>query len=154
MASKTVAQAGVLESLKQRLSMLTPESPRRWGTMTAHEMLCHLVDTSEMALGTRPRTRPAPLRRRRVVKWLGLYAPIPWPRGLPTDPYYNPRLKGTRPSQFAEDLQRAIGGLERIAAAGPSGVDPAHVVFGLMSLQDWHRWTFKHTDHHLRQFGL
>ena len=23
-----------------------------------------------------------------------------------------------------------------------------------LSREDWQRWAFKHTDHHLRQFGL
>ena len=33
-------------------------------------------------------------------------------------------------------------------------LEPAHGFFGIMSLADWHRWAYKHTDHHLRQFGL
>jgi hypothetical protein len=29
-----------------------------------------------------------------------------------------------------------------------------HGRFGTMTTRDWHRWAYRHTDHHLRQFGL
>jgi hypothetical protein len=38
--------------------------------------------------------------------------------------------------------------------ADPHSLETAHGVFGLMSLADWQRWAYKHTDHHLRQFGV
>ena len=142
----------MLSSLIERLRALQPDSRRRWGTMTAHEMVCHLGDSAAMALGTRPRPEPVPVRRRPVVKWLGLWAPIPWPRGWPTNPSLNPRVGGTRPSAFESDRTRAIEGLEALAAA--AALIEAHGVFGAMSARDWHRWAFRHTDHHLRQFGL
>ena len=41
---KTVADPTVLRSLTERLTRLRPESQRRWGTLTPHEMLCHLGD--------------------------------------------------------------------------------------------------------------
>jgi len=59
---KTVADATVLRSLVERLRLLEPQTPRRWGTMTAHEMLCHLGDAMEMVTGVRPRKRPIPHR--------------------------------------------------------------------------------------------
>jgi hypothetical protein len=151
---KTVAQAAVLQSLIERLGRIRPESQRRWGTLTAHEMLCHLGDAAEMCLRDRPRKKPVPLRRRRLMKWLALYAPFPWPRGYPTNPEFDPKREGTRPSQFAVDLKRAIAGVQGIATAQPETLEPAHGVFGTMSLEDWQRWAFKHTDHHLRQFGV
>jgi hypothetical protein len=55
---------------------------------------------------------------------------------------------------FAQDLVRAVTGLEGIASAKPAALEPVHGVFGTMSVTDWHRWAYKHTDHHLRQFGL
>ena len=94
------------------------------------------------------------MRRRLVVKSVGLWAPFPWPHGWPTNPLHNPRAEGTRPSDFANDLARAIAGLEGIAKATPNALDPAHGFFGTMSVRDWQRWAYRHTDHHLRQFGV
>jgi len=49
---------------------------------------------------------------------------------------------------------KASAGLEEIAAAPAEALEPVHGFFGTMSLADWHRWAYKHTDHHLRQLGL
>ena len=151
---KTVADPKVLRSLNERLRALRTDSRRRWGTLTPHEMLCHLGDATAMVLGTRPRKRPVRVRRRLIVKGLGLWSPIPWPHGWPTNPQHDPKAEGTRPSDFAKDLARALAGIERIAAAAPGALDPAHGVFGTMSVLDWQRWAYRHTDYHLRQFGL
>jgi hypothetical protein len=151
---RTVADPIVLQSLKQRLGRVRPDSPRRWGTLTPHEMLCHLGDAAAMVLRTRPRTVPIPQRRRPIVKALALWLPVRWPHGWPTNPLLDPRAQGTRPSEFTEDLLRAIAGIDGIAAAAPDALDPAHGLFGTMSLRDWQRWAYRHTDHHLRQFGL
>jgi hypothetical protein len=107
-----------------------------------------------MVLGSRPRKQPVPLRRRRLVKWLGLWSPIPWPHGWPTNPQHDPKAEGTRPSVFAKDLARAIEALEGIAAAAPDALIPAHGFFGTMAVRDWQRWAYRHTHHHLRQFGV
>jgi hypothetical protein len=151
---KTVADPGVLQSLVGRLRSVQPDSRRRWGTLTPHEMLCHLGDAAAMVLGTRPRTQPLPLRHRPVLKTLGLWFPVPWPHGWPTNPLHNPRAEGTRPTAYDQDLARAIDGLQGIAAAAPGVLEPAHGFFGLMSSRDWQRWAYRHTDHHLRQFGV
>ena len=151
---KTVGQPQVLRSLTARLHSLRRDSGRRWGTLTPHEMLCHLGDAAEMVLRTRPRTDPVPHRRRPIVKLLALWSPLRWPHGWATNPMHDPRALGTRPSEFAADLARAIAGLAGIAAARPDELEPAHGFFGVLSREDWQRWDFKHTDHHLRQFDL
>ena len=151
---RTVADPKVLQSLKQRLGLLRPDSTRRWGTLTSHEMLCHWGDAAAMVLRTRPRRVPIPQRPRPLVKALALWAPIPWPHGLPTNPLHDPRSEGTRPSEFTNDLSRAIAGIDGIATSAPDALDPAHGLFGTMSLGDWQRWACRHTDYHLRQFGL
>ena len=151
---RTVANPRVLRSLIARLQALRHDSHRRWGTLTPHEMLCHLGDANSMVLRIRPRTKPVANRRRRAVKWVALWSPIRWPHGWATNPMHDPKAGGTRPSEFARDLARAVAGLEGIASARPDALEPAHGFFGAMSLSDWQRWAYKHTDHHLRQFGL
>lgn len=151
---KTVADPAVVRSLIARLRAVRPDSPRRWGTLTPHEMLCHLGDGAGMVLRTRPRMEPVPARRRTVMKLVWLWSPLPWPRGVPTNPRHNPRAEGTPPSDFQEDLARAISGLEDIVRAPHGSLEPAHGMFGRMTTSDWQRWAYRHTDHHLRQFGL
>ena len=151
---KTVGNPGVVRELSERLGRLRIDSVRRWGTLTPHEMLCHLGDSTDMVLRIRPRPTPPPVRRRMLVKWLGIWAPLPWPRSFPTHAFVNPKADGTRPSDFQRDLARVMAGIEGIASASERAVEPVHGYFGTMSLRDWQRWAYRHTDHHLRQFGL
>ncbi len=151
---KTVSHPSVLSALLIRLYALRPDSTRRWGTLTPHEMLCHLGDAAEMVLLTRPRLEKVPARARPVIKRLALWSPLRWPHGWATNPMHDPRAQGTQPTVFASDLARAIAGLEGIARASPGALERAHGFFGTMSREDWQRWAYKHTDHHLRQFGL
>lgn len=117
-------------------------------------MLCHLGDTSAQILRSRPRPVPLAVRPRRVVKLLGLWLPMPWPRGLRTSAFRDPRLEGTQPSDFAADRLRVLEGLVGVATADADALDNAHGIFGTMTVRDWQRYTYRHTDYHLRQFGL
>ena len=154
MIFRTVADPVVLSSLRDRLGRLRPDARRRWGTLTPHEMLCHLGDAAAMVLRARPRTAPVRDRRRPLVRCIGLWAPVPWPHGWPTNPLHDPKAGGTKPSDFANDLSRAVSGLEGIARAAPDDIEPLHGLFGRMSVRDWQRWAYRHTNHHLRQFGV
>ena len=151
----TIADQQTLRSLQQRLGRLRPESARRWGTLTAGEMVCYLGDAHESVLGTRIPPGPAASGKRRpVLKWVALYSPLPWPRGAKTRPGVNPKIDGTRPGAFEEDRARAIATLGKVAVAAPSAMSKVHVLFGPMTADDWHRWAYRHVTHHLRQFGL
>ena len=152
----TIAHTQVLEALLARLRKLTPESQRRWGTLTPGEMLCHLADASDSVLGTRvppgPKGTGVP---RPVMKWYMLYSRLPWPRGVKTRPGVNPKKDGTRPGDFERDRTRAIDSLTALAAApAERALNPIHFMAGPMSREDWFRWAYLHTNHHLRQFGL
>ena len=152
---KNIAQEGPRASLVSRLACLTPQSERRWGSLTPGEMLCHLGDTGDSVLGFRIPPGPAPSGNPRpVLKWLILYSPMPWPKGVKTRPGVNPHQEGTRPGEFEADRARVIEGLNSLAVAPAEGLAPFHFMVGPMSRPDWQRWAYKHVDHHLRQFGL
>ena len=123
--------------------------------MTPGEMLCHLGDATDSVLQRRipPGASPArPLPR--PIVWLMLYTPVPFPKNVETRDGVNPHKEGTRPGDFAADRAHAIDGLRALAVAAPDALAKSHFRFGPMSRTRWHRWAFKHTDHHLRQFGL
>jgi hypothetical protein len=149
---RTLAEERDRAQLLARLRAVRPDSARRWGRMSVHQMVCHLADNYRMALGQRPvETTRVPVPRG-LVKWAALYAPLPWPRGIPTAPETDQERLGTRPLEFAVDLAEAAALLERVAAE--AGLERrAHTVFGAMTAADWLRWAWLHTDHHLRQFG-
>jgi hypothetical protein len=150
---RTIADPQTLASLVERLRQVQADTPRRWGTLTPGEMLCHLGDAQESVLGIRiPPGTPPSRTPRRVLKWIMLYAP--WPRGVRTRPGVNPRIDGTRPGAFEADRGRAITSLEGLAAADPASLSACHFMVGPMSAADWYRWAYRHVSHHLRQFGV
>ncbi|HSH76259.1 MAG TPA: hypothetical protein VLA09_11290 [Longimicrobiales bacterium] len=97
---KTIADPRVLESLLLRLGRVEPGTQRRWGTLTPQEMLCHLGDATDMVLLRWPCTASVRARRRPIVKSLGLWLPIPWPRRWLSSPQLDPKAEGTRPTDF------------------------------------------------------
>jgi hypothetical protein len=120
--------------------------------MSAQQMVCHLADWSRMVLGQKPvGARSGPLQRT-ALKWFVLYAPVPWPHGIPTGAEVDQEREGTRPVEFAADLAQAEALLELVTAPSRS-LDRPHPVFGPMSNAEWLRLGYLHTDHHLRQFG-
>lgn len=147
---KSIADPLELDSLVRRLGALRPETQRRFGTLTAGEMLCHLADSARSVLA-RPGAGDG--RPRRLARWIGLYSSLPWPKGAKTAPGVDPRIAGTRPTDFEQDRLRAIEGLRQLSTAPAEAFPRSHAVFGRMRHQDWRCWAYRHTDHHLRQFG-
>jgi hypothetical protein len=148
---RSIARTKDLEALVVRLRGLEPASQRRWGTLSPAEMLCHLGDASTSILA-HPGGPPKP--RRLLFKLIALYSPTPWPSGIKTPAQADPRRDGSRPGEFERDRNRAIDGLRAMAQAPGSALPGYHGHFGPMSEWDWKRWAYRHTDHHLRQFGL
>jgi hypothetical protein len=149
----SLADPGVLESLITRLGKLHPERPRAWGRMTPNEMMCHLADSFELALGERPFVPADTWMRRNVLKYVALRTSYEWPQGLETLPEVAQGGGGTRPVDFERDRARLVAFMRRFAAADTK-YGRSHPAFGPMTREEWLIWGFRHTDHHLRQFAL
>lgn len=148
---KSISDPARLQQIVDRLNALRADTPRLWGTMTPGEMLCHLSDASASVMDPGSGKRS---RRRPFLKWLALSSPLAWPRGLKTPPSVDPHADGTKPADFGADRERAIDGLRRLASASAADLASSHMAFGPMTVRDWHRWAYRHTDHHLNQFGM
>jgi len=150
----TAADPHVLKLLLARLERLHPDTRNRWGTLTAAEMLCHLGDAHEAVLSVRIPADGPPIRPRTLARWIALYTALPWARGMATRPGVDPRRDGTRPGDFEQDRRRALDSLRQVARATADQLPARHRLFGPMSAWDWHRWAYRHVNHHLVQFGL
>lgn len=153
-ARATLADSTCRSAVLGRVKALRPDSARRWGRMTAHQMVCHLSDCSRVALGEVVVTAPPARLPRGIVKWVSLYAPLPWPKGLPTNPELDQEVGGTRPDHFARDVAALEATVARLMSRTGRDDWPPHPDFGAMSEGDWLRWAYRHMDHHLRQFGV
>lgn len=143
--------------LERRLETLTPEAPRKWGRMSSHQAICHLADSFEAVLDGRPLTSPrTPWYMRTApvgfARFVALSLPLPWPKGVPTAVEMDQERNGTVPEDFEKDRARLQGLMARFADSGGEGLGP-HIFFGRLNPGEWGRWGWRHTDHHLRQFG-
>lgn len=135
--------------IDRRLRSLSASSVRRWGSMDVTTMLKHLRLSSNMTLGD----LPVASKSKRVfqvfpLKHLILYV-VPFPKGAPTAP----ELKPNDTTSFEEELAAVLELLERIGTGPQEGAGPAHPLFGPLTWREWGVATYKHTDHHLKQFG-
>ena len=132
-----------------RVRSLSVSSTGRWGSMQVVDMLQHLSLSARMTLGE----LSVPSANKRVfqlfpLKHLILYV-FPFPKGAPTAPL----LKPVDASSFEDERAALLELLERIAAGSREGAGPAHPLFGPLTWREWGVVTYKHADHHLRQFG-
>jgi hypothetical protein len=141
------------EEILRRLNAIQPTSQRRWGSMSAHHMICHLSDGFRLYMGERPaKTAPVPLPRA-ITKWVALWAPIPWPHGFKTAPELDQQGGGTRPAEFAADMSDLRSLIERFTRQPADYAPKPHPHFDSLSEREWKRLAYLHADHHLRQFG-
>ena len=136
-------------AIGNRMRSLSTSSTRRWGSMDVTGMLKHLHLSALMALGE----MEVPSANKRVfhvfpVKHLILYV-LPFPKGAPTAPKLKPADAGSMEEERAAVLEL----LERMGTGPHDGAGPAHPLFGPLTRREWGVVTYKHTDHHLKQFG-
>jgi len=149
---KTLRDPETQKEILTRLDGITPESKRRWGRMTAHQMVCHLSDSFRGVLGDFPVSPgPGPLPGP-ILKFVALRMPIRWPHNVQTRPEVDQQIGGTRPAEFAADVAALKSAFHRFVS-NPRAIGSSHPIFGPMSEFDWMRWGYLHMDHHLRQFG-
>jgi hypothetical protein len=145
---------GARESLLDRLERVDQAARPLWGRFTAHGMVVHLIDSARMALGTMPvrlaRGTPARIGRLRVVRYLFVHV-LPFPRNAPT----MRELLTSPPGDWDADRAtfRQLAAELAVRAEDPRVSWPAHPFFGPLNRRDWGVLGYRHTDHHLRQFG-
>lgn len=150
---KTLAKHQDKQEIVARLRTIRPDTVRRWGKMTAPQMICHLCDSFRGPVGERPIPLLPGVRGAKIMKWFALSTPIPWPHGTPTTPEVNQHLGGTPPAEFAADVVELERLLERFTQSPRQFIWLPHPIFPDMTDSQWMRWGYLHMDHHFRQFG-
>ena len=137
----------------QRLQSINPSSTRVWGQMTVEQMVCHLNDAFRMFMNERQVTDGPAWYPRSIMKWIALWAPVPWPRGFTALPELDQHEGGTPPAGFESDMRALHELIDRFCLQPRDFEFQSHPHFGRMSEREWMRLAYLHTDHHLRQFG-
>ena len=147
---RSILNEGDRAAIANRLRSLSVSSTGRWGTMDVVGMLRHLHLSTRMAVGE----LQVPSTNKRVfqvfpLKHLILYV-LPFPKGAPTAPELKPEAAA---ASLEEERAALLELLERIGTGPREGAGPDHPLFGPLTWREWGVATYKHTDHHLRQFG-
>jgi hypothetical protein len=145
---KTVLDAKYRDELASRLATLDSGRTPQWGRMSATQMIRHLNNAMQMANGE------IVCRRRRTMLALPgikhmLILVLPFPRSVPTAP----ELRSADTGEWASEMTALLEGVARFVARPPDAPPATHPLFGALSRSMWGALVYKHTDHHLRQFG-
>jgi len=148
---KTLLNPKNKEEIVARLQSVRSSSPRFWGEMSAHQMICHLSDSFRAALGEKQISSSSTLFKRTIYKWAALWMPLQWPHGIKTRPEMDQQQSGTQPVEFASDVDKLRTLFARFC--GWKGEFAPHAMLGQLSRIERMRHAYLHMDHHLRQFG-
>ena len=149
MEIKNLFDPSVKQEIIDRINKLGAQSQRKWGKMDVAQMLAHVQQPIEVAFGKRP------LKAHWLLKLIGpliksqLYNSKPYKQGLPTDRSYV--MTGTT-KEFENEKQQLLELVNNFHESNLTGA--RHPVFGTLTKEQWGLATWKHLDHHLKQFGV
>jgi len=147
---KTLLEHAGMQDILSRLDNLHPSATRQWGKMDVAQMMAHCSATMDMASG---RLNPPRALIGRLIGWM--FKPIytndkPFSRNSPTDD----RLRVVDARDFARERENLKAKIRTFHQAGEAGCSRhPHPFFGALTPPEWGRGSYKHLDHHLRQFG-
>ncbi|MEB2774342.1 DUF1569 domain-containing protein [Algoriphagus sp. D3-2-R+10] len=145
---KTVFDKKTVVELITRINTLQTDSPSKWGKMTSYQMLKHCTLSEEMFQGkkTYKRLFIGKLFGRMALKSI-LNNGNPMKKNQPT----HPEMKITGPGNFEMEREKWIELLQTYTPFSNNRF--IHPFFGKMTKEQIGNYVYKHTDHHLRQFG-
>jgi hypothetical protein len=134
----------------ERAGKLTANARPLWGKMTPSGMMAHLNDSLRMAFGDLPcKSKNLPLRYKPIRRLIIYY--LPMPKSAPTAPELIARCSA---ASLDDERQTFAQLLERCGSMTPASRFGEHPAFGDLNYDEYGALIWKHTDHHLRQFGL
>ena len=138
----------VKQDIIDRINRLTAQSQQKWGRMNVAQMLSHVQLPISCAYGTHKVKGSFLLRLVGPLFKSILYNEKPYKQGLPTDPSYIV----VDEKNFEGEKQGLLDKLHRFDRGNILVED--HPVWGKLTKEQWSRATWKHLDHHLKQFGV
>lgn len=148
--ARSIFDAQDRHSIDNRLARLDPDARPRFGRMSPREMVCHMTDAVEVAIGAAPSKIIPSALANPLLRRIAIYY-MPWPKGKVKTA---PEMLKTRPASWAADLARLRGLLQAAAERGPDAEWAVHPAFGNISGKDYGVLLYRHFNHHLVQFGV
>jgi hypothetical protein len=150
MAVKSLYDKAAADDILRRLDKLDAGVTRQWGTMSVGQMLKHMNIAYEVALGKQqlqPNLLLTLLVGNPFGRWI-LIDLMEWPHSMRTVPEFIVKDD----SDLTIEKSALLENIRVFLATDPSAIG-AHPIFGKMDKKTWGKLMYRHTDHHLRQFG-
>jgi hypothetical protein len=135
-------------AVQSRLRDLHSNAQRRFGKMSVSQMLWHVNEAMEVALGKKKAPKEKTPLPGPVMKFLVLN--LPWPKGAPTIPMFVAKKE----HDFDAERARCLRLIDELATRDLESDWPENPVFGRVCGRDVTRLHAKHLNHHLNQFGV
>lgn len=146
---KTIFDKVTRDGLIDRINSLSENNTAQWGKMNVFQMLKHCTKWEEMALG---KVLYKQVFLGKLFGKMGLKDFLsnedPFKKNVPTMPEF--KIKELH-GNVAGQKQQWIALMQQYETASNENI--VHPFFGKLTKEQWGQLAYKHTDHHLRQFG-
>ena len=149
MEVKNLFDPSVKQEIIERINKLTAQTQRQWGKMNVSQMLAHVQMPIRIAFGTHQPKGSFLLRLIGPLFKSKLWDENPYKRSLPTDPTF---IMTNSEKEFESEKSALLELIDIFSEEGL--VSEKHPVFGKLTKDNWSKATWKHLDHHLKQFGV
>jgi hypothetical protein len=139
----------VKQEIIDRIHQLSPNTKQVWGKMNVSQMLAHVQMPIRIAFGTHQPKGSFLLRLIGPLFKSKLWDEKPYKQSLPTDPTF---VMIDIEKDFEKEKAVLIDLVNNFNETSIQG--DQHPVFGKLSKHNWSKATWKHLDHHLKQFGV
>jgi len=148
MEIKNLFDPEVKQAIIDRVNSLSSQSQKQWGKMNVAQMLAHVQVPMGVALGTHTVNGNWLMKLILPLFKKALYDEKPWKQGLPTDKTF---IMTGQSKDFETEKNELLDKLNRFTENNM--INEAHPIFGKLTKDQWAKATWKHLDHHLKQFG-
>ncbi len=149
MEIKNLFDSSVKQEIIIRINSLTEQSQRLWGKMDVAQMMAHVQVPMGVALGTHTVNGNWLMKLILPLFKKALYDEKPWKEGLPTDKSF---IMTGQQKDFETEKTNLLDKINSFSEA--TMVGEKHPVFGTLTKEQWSKATWKHIDHHLKQFAV
>jgi hypothetical protein len=144
---KTIFDKSTRDELIKRIDSLNENSTPQWGKMNVSQMLRHCTRWDEMALGKTKYKQSFLGKLFGKTALRDMMKDEPMKKNLPTVPSF--KIKNN--TDVAAEKRKWIQLLQEYEHFSNDGF--IHPFFGAMTKENTGYVAYKHSDHHLRQFG-
>lgn len=149
MEIKNLLEASVKQEIIERINKLTPATQHQWGKMDVAQMLAHVQVPMGVALGVHTVNGNWFLKLIMPLFKKALYDEKPWKQGLPTDKTF---IMTGQSKNFEEEKKSLLEMINLFTEKNM--INEKHPIFGKLTKEQWSKATWKHIDHHMKQFGV